>query len=71
MRRNLFPDLKEALHNIVKHSGASAVVIKVALKGHTIEGSICDNGKGLGWGWEQRYGEWPGEHAGTHDSHWW
>jgi signal transduction histidine kinase len=48
IRRNLFLVVKEALHNIVKHSGASVVVIVVVLNEQRIEGSIRDNGRGLG-----------------------
>jgi signal transduction histidine kinase/ligand-binding sensor domain-containing protein len=47
IRRNLFLVVKEALHNIVKHSGASVVVIVLVLNEQRIEGSIRDNGRGL------------------------
>ncbi|MBN8790554.1 MAG: hypothetical protein J0I84_26035, partial [Terrimonas sp.] len=45
-RRHIFLVIKEALHNIVKHSGADEVKIHISINDHfTI--SIADNGKGI------------------------
>ena len=45
-RRNVYLTVKEALHNIVKHSGASKVEIRVEAGKHLLI-SIHDNGKGF------------------------
>lgn len=45
-RRNIFLCVKETLNNILKHSGASAVVITVHT-GNTLRLTIQDNGKGI------------------------
>jgi signal transduction histidine kinase len=46
-RRHLFLAFKEAVHNIVKHAGASEVNVSLAMS----EGELClrvaDNGRGL------------------------
>lgn len=47
LKRNIFLVYKEALHNILKHSGASRVEIQVGLEGGTLELNIKDNGKGF------------------------
>ncbi len=63
-RRNIFLSVKECLHNIVKHSGASCVKFSVEL-GNTINITIHDNGKGIdlnnNQGFQQRYTK----HSGT------
>jgi signal transduction histidine kinase len=46
VRRNIFLVIKEALHNIVKHSGASAASINFSFT-NGIEVLISDNGKGF------------------------
>lgn len=46
-RRNLFLAVKEALHNVQKHSGASEVRLGLAIKGGQLEIEIQDNGKGF------------------------
>ncbi|MGZ8554149.1 MAG: two-component regulator propeller domain-containing protein [Chitinophagaceae bacterium] len=48
IRRNIFLSVKECLHNIVKHSGATSVNFSVEL-GHMIRITIHDNGKGIDW----------------------
>jgi signal transduction histidine kinase/ligand-binding sensor domain-containing protein len=48
MRQHVFLSVKECLHNIVKHAGASQVYFSVRLNGG-IEIIIQDNGKGLNW----------------------
>jgi signal transduction histidine kinase/ligand-binding sensor domain-containing protein len=46
-RRHLYLAFKEALHNIVKHSGATEVWIDFCLEGSRLEVSVRDNGKGF------------------------
>ena len=46
-RRNVFLIVKEALHNIYKHSSASEVNILVGIKAHLMEIDILDNGNGF------------------------
>ena len=46
-RRNLFYAVKEALHNIVKHAGASEAEIQVILQERVLEFVIRDNGTGM------------------------
>lgn len=48
MRRNIFLAVKECLHNIVKHAGASRVYFAVELN-KQIQIIIHDNGKGIDW----------------------
>ncbi len=48
MRRNIFLSVKECLHNIVKHAGATKVSFSVELK-KIMEIVIHDNGKGIDW----------------------
>lgn len=48
MRRNIFLSVKECLHNIVKHAGASRVFFLVQLN-EKMEIIIHDNGKGIDW----------------------
>jgi len=46
-RHNLFLVTKEALHNIVKHSGAAEAQIQVAGQDGLFKLAILDNGKGF------------------------
>src|SRR5688572_225324 len=46
IRRNIFLTIKESLHNIVKHAGASQVIIQFLVHDHLLV-SISDNGKGM------------------------
>jgi signal transduction histidine kinase len=48
MRRNIFLSVKECLHNIVKHSGATRVYFSIDLH-HHMQIIIHDNGKGIDW----------------------
>jgi signal transduction histidine kinase len=48
MRRNIFLAVKECLHNIVKHAGATRVLFTAEL-GEGILINIHDNGKGIDW----------------------
>jgi signal transduction histidine kinase len=45
-RRNIFLIVKEAIHNIIKHSGANRVIIKIACNSKLVI-TISDNGKGM------------------------
>ena len=45
-RRNIFLTVKEAVHNIIKHSGANKVNINIACDKQLII-SISDNGRGM------------------------
>jgi len=47
VRHNLFLVVKEALNNVVKHSGASEVQIQIALESGKLTLTIHDNGKGF------------------------
>lgn len=47
LRRNLFLVVKEALHNIVKHSKANQVLISLKLQNHVLNLCIKDNGIGF------------------------
>jgi len=46
-RHNLFLAFKEALHNAVKHSGASEVLIRLTLQQESFELAVEDNGRGF------------------------
>jgi len=46
VRRNIFLTIKESLHNVVKHSGASRVELQVSITDH-LSINIRDNGKGF------------------------
>jgi signal transduction histidine kinase len=46
MRRNVFLTIKESLHNIVKHAGASKVIISCEVHEFLVV-RISDNGKGM------------------------
>ena len=54
-RRNIYLVIKESLHNIVKHSGASEVNISFQLNGG-LRACIHDNGKGFETGSSRRFG---------------
>jgi signal transduction histidine kinase len=55
-RRNMFLVLKEALHNIVTHSEATAVFIQVSFTKQHVNMLIQDNGKGFSAGDTSRFG---------------
>ena len=46
-RRNMFLTVKEALHNIIKHSGATCADLAFEFQDHTLQLSIHDDGKGI------------------------
>lgn len=56
IRRNLFLTLKEALHNIVKHSGAKRADISLHFQGNSLELDVKDHGKGFEPGCCQEHG---------------
>jgi signal transduction histidine kinase len=47
VRRNTFLILKEAINNVVKHSGAASVEVGCKLSNHEVEFSVRDDGRGL------------------------
>lgn len=47
VRRSIFLSTKEAVHNVVKHSGAKSVKIQINTDEHHIEVFIRDKGKGF------------------------
>jgi signal transduction histidine kinase len=47
LRHNLFMVAKEALNNVVRHSGASEVQLRIAIAQGHLELTIADNGKGF------------------------
>jgi signal transduction histidine kinase len=47
-RRNIFLSVKECLHNIVKHAGATETVMTISAK-ESLVIQIHDNGKGIDW----------------------
>ena len=48
IRHPLLMAVKEALQNVVKHAGASRVIISMAASGSAIKLEVSDNGKGIG-----------------------
>jgi signal transduction histidine kinase len=47
IRRNLFLGIKEALNNVVRHSGASEVLLRIRREGLRVIVSIEDDGRGF------------------------
>ena len=47
VRRNIYLVVREALHNVVKHSGATEVEISLILNNPGFTITLADNGKGL------------------------
>jgi ligand-binding sensor domain-containing protein/signal transduction histidine kinase len=47
IRRNIFLVAKEAANNIIKHAGASEVLVRVSCENETLSITIEDNGKGV------------------------
>lgn len=50
LRHNVFLAFKEALHNAVKHSRASEVLIRLEVKEKWFELTVKDNGQGFAFG---------------------
>ena len=63
VRHNLFLAYKEALHNAVKHAGATEVRIAIAFEARTLELVVEDNGRGFGL--NDGTIKWPREHGRT------
>jgi len=49
IRRDIFLLVKEALNNVLKHSGASEVWLKIAVRGSVLRIVVQDDGKGFEW----------------------
>jgi signal transduction histidine kinase len=47
VRRNVFLTMKEAINNVVKHSGATSAELRCRASDHEVEFSIRDNGRGF------------------------
>jgi signal transduction histidine kinase len=47
VRHNVFLAFKEALHNVVKHAGATEVVIRLTTAAEGFALRVCDNGRGF------------------------
>ena len=47
VRHNLFLAVKEALHNALKHSGGTAVRVRIGVQDARLEVSVSDNGRGF------------------------
>lgn len=47
LRRNLFLVIKEALHNVIKHSGALKVMIELQIEKKCLSINLKDNGRGF------------------------
>ncbi|GAA3795252.1 histidine kinase [Streptomyces phyllanthi] len=47
LAEDVYRILAEAIHNVVKHAGASTVTLRLGLRGHTLTASVSDNGRGL------------------------
>jgi PAS domain S-box-containing protein len=54
---HLFRIAQEAVHNAVRHAGATQIVLSLRRDAHRMEISVADNGRGVG--------ELPAEHPGT------
>lgn len=47
MRHNLFLAVKEAIHNVVRHAGATEVWLRIRLEGSNLIVMVEDNGRGF------------------------
>jgi signal transduction histidine kinase len=63
VRHNVFLAFKEALHNAVKHSGASEVLIRLTLMEQAFELAVEDNGHGFAIGEKIKNIQAPGRAA--------
>ncbi|TAE78633.1 MAG: hypothetical protein EAZ65_04550 [Verrucomicrobia bacterium] len=57
VRHNLFLAAKEALHNVVRHAGATRVILRIRMPGHALVVEIEDDGRGVGPRASPRRGE--------------
>jgi ligand-binding sensor domain-containing protein/signal transduction histidine kinase len=46
-RRQLFLIIKEAVHNVIKHAGASSLTVRLALAGRSLRIEVIDDGRGF------------------------
>jgi signal transduction histidine kinase len=65
VRHNLFLACKEALHNVIKHSGATEACIRLVIEEKHFELVIEDNGRGFD---PSDKGAKPGDSSGRHSS---
>ena len=63
VRHNLFLAFKEALHNVIKHSGASEVHIRLTPGARSFELAVEDNGRGFVPGMKDKTADDPGRIA--------
>ena len=63
VRHNLFLAFKEALHNVIKHSAASEVHIRLTLRMKSFELAVEDNGRGFVPGVKDKASDDPGRFA--------
>ena len=56
VKRNLFLVVKEILHNIIKHAGASEVKVTMQMNGNEFNLTISDNGRGMSDAAPNRFG---------------
>jgi signal transduction histidine kinase len=47
VRRALYLTLKEAIHNLAKHSGARSARVAIALDGSEVRAEVVDDGRGI------------------------
>lgn len=47
VRHNVYLIVKEALHNVVKHSGATEVLLRIAINDEKLMVAVTDNGRGF------------------------
>ncbi|HZV35205.1 MAG TPA: two-component regulator propeller domain-containing protein, partial [Verrucomicrobiae bacterium] len=47
VRHNILLAAKEAMNNVVKHSGATNVLVEISVKGEKLELAVSDNGRGV------------------------
>lgn len=53
---NVFRIIQEALHNVMKHSGAKNVKVSCAMQDGSVEINVCDDGKGIPNSDSSKYG---------------
>jgi len=46
-RHNLSMAVKEAVNNVIKHAGASELIVRIELAGHELDVSVSDDGRGF------------------------
>ena len=56
LRHHLFMVVKEALNNVLKHSGATQAGLMIAFEPETLSVTVVDNGRGLDLNRTERFG---------------